>query len=297
MAGHPADFAARSDSEHRIGGTYGNTEAAKSPLFMDGNSKVMAGRPPATAPMGGQQGRLSPDEIRRYARGEQGDEVRRKVVQSAELSVRARERLEGLQDKIAARVKQDGGYVENTSLNAPQGADAERISTMSLRVPEAKFEPTIAWLSSLGEVASKNMGGTDVTATWVEQRDRLRRLRAEEERLLKAYDRAEKKAEKERLRWELLGLKPQIGEQEQAFAKTTKLAALAAIRLTLIESPQARVRGNRMGDQENTTRAAVASFLLAVRVPLSILIWTVIYAPLWVPAALLYRWATRRARA
>ena len=236
---------------------------------------------------------VTPDDIRRYTHGEAIEDPKRKVVHDLTLGVRVNRSLETIQDEITARVRKDGGYVENANLNS--AANSERTAEMTLRVPVERFDAMTQWLSGLGEVKAKSATGEDVTGTWVDQRAELREFRAEEERLQKEYDKAKTAAAREMVHYQLLRLRTRIRASEERFALTTKLAALATIRLSLTEEPQARVRGSLLPDLDNTFRSALSAFMIAIRIPLGALIWLAVFSPLWVPCVLVYRWATRRA--
>jgi hypothetical protein len=235
-------------------------------------------------------------DIDKYVHGNEADEVLRKVAKSATLGVEVNERLETLQDRIAKQVKADEGYVESMNLSSPAEGKGKRTSRMALRVPVNLFESTIESLSKLGEVTSKEMGGSDITGTWIEQRTNVRSLRNKEAKYAKAYRNARNRTERERARQQLLNLRPVLQSSEEQFAATAKLAALARIDLTLTEEPQARIKGDLGRDLQNTTKQASAAFLMSLRVPATLLIWLAIFTPLWLPCLLAYRWATRMAR-
>lgn len=259
---------------------------AGSPARMYAQDQAFGGAPGA--------GEATPDDVRRYSQGRGGKDPLRKVVQMADLSVRVARRVEIVQDEVADRIKREGGYAEESSLSAPEGAD--RAVSMTLRIPVARFEATVAYVASLGAVTAKNVRGEDVTGTWLDERASVRDLREEEERLAEAERRATDLEQRQQLRSRLLGLRPRIRRAEEQFAYTSKLAALATIRLSLVEGRHSNAGGSLLWDVQETGRAAVAAFLWAVRVPLALLIWLVVFCPLWLPLALLYRWATRMVR-
>ena len=248
----------------------------------------------AGIPAEGYKANTATDDVSKYAHGKVIDEVMRKVAKSATLGVEVNERLETLQDRIAKKVAVDEGYVESMKLDSP--AQGKRTSRMALRVPVNVFEGTIEYLSRLGEVTTKEMGGKDITGTWMDQRADVRKLRKKEDKYAAAYRSAKTRADRERARKQLLELRPALLEADETFAATTKLAALARIDLTLTEEPQARIRGDLGRDMQNQMKAASAAFLSTLRVPATLLIWLAIFTPLWLPCLIAYRWATRMAR-
>jgi hypothetical protein len=237
---------------------------------------------------------VTQEDIRKYAHGQETEEVKRKVAFHGSLTVRLARNVERVQEEVAGRVQKDGGYIEEAVLSAP--AQGERAVRMSLRVPVDKLDATVAWLSRLGEVAEKEVRGTDVTEQWVEERSELRTLRQRETRLAEELRSANSENLKAGLRAQLQETRRRIGAAEEQFASTGKLAALATLQVTLREMPEARAAGTIVPFVQNTWRGAVAAFFVAIRVPMALLIWLLIFAPLWVPCAFLYRWASRMAR-
>jgi len=235
----------------------------------------------------------SPDDINVYVRGAAVDDVKRKVARTAVLSVRTRSALEGIQKEIQKRLKRDEGFVEESTLSTL--AAGERTAIMRLRVPVDKLDEYVTWLASLGEVRAKEVRGSDITGTWIDQRAEVRELRKEEARLLKVYETDPKRERRNEARWQLLRVRPRIAASEERFALTTKLAALSTVELTLVEPEQARIQGNLWQDMDGTARSAVSAFMVALRIPASLLIWLVVFCPLWLPCVLLYRWASRKA--
>ena len=275
------------------GGGYPEVRYSRNPFRS--NSEMREVMPGATSAYSdGSVKSVTPDDVRRYTHGKALDEVKRKVVQNASLSVQVNRGLESVQAEISKRLVKEGGYVEDASLAAPEKGD--RTLSMTLRVPVEQFEDTVSYLSALGEVKAKSSAGQDVTGTWIDERAEVRELRKEEQRLVNVYEKAKKAWQREEARQQLLGLRPRIAAAEERFALTGKLAALATIRLTLIEEPQARIRGSLLHDLDNTTRAALAAFMVALRVPAAVLIWVIVFSPLWLPCVLVYRWATRMAQ-
>ena len=254
------------------------------------NLRQRAARAPALVPGAPA---ATPDDVNTYARGVPVDDVTRKVKRIAVLSVRTRSALEGIQKEIEKRLKKDDGYVESANLSTPEGG--ERTIAMRLRVPVDKLDEYVTWLASLGEVRAKNVRGEDITGTWIDQRAEVRELRKEEARLLKVYNTDPSREKRNEARWQLLRIRPRIAASEERFALSTKLATLSTIELTLVEPAQARIQGNLWQDIDGTTRSAIAAFMVALRVPAALLIWLVVFCPLWLPCVLVYRWASRRA--
>ena len=78
-------------------------------------------------------GGVTPEDVRRYAQGKAAEDTRRKVAQTAELSVSVARKVETVQDEVLAQIKREGGYAEESTLSAPEGGD--RVARLTLRVP------------------------------------------------------------------------------------------------------------------------------------------------------------------
>jgi hypothetical protein len=105
------------------------------------------------------------------------DPGRRRVERSADLAVSvARDHF----DEAAARVPQiaaGANAIVETSSVSTDGGDGR--ATFALRVPVDALEQTLADLSALGRVESRDESGVDVTGAYVSAADRLGDLRAE----------------------------------------------------------------------------------------------------------------------
>jgi anti-sigma factor RsiW len=236
---------------------------------------------------------IGPDDIEKYVRGDKGGDVgRRKVVQTADFTIRVKRTLEDAEKELTGRVTKDGGYVESSVLNT--GETGERTAELAVRVPVEKFEATVSWLTSFGEVIHKNVRGEDVTGTWIDQRSEVRELRDAEGDLLRQYNQAKDPAARDQRRWELVQMRSRIRASEERMAATAKMAALSSLTVRLTQPAKNADGAGIMNDATGTLGAAVSWFLAAVRVPLSMLIWLVVFAPLWLPCVLVYRWARAR---
>lgn len=82
------------------------------------------------------------------------------------------------------RVKQAGGYIENSSGD-------ETYASLTLRLPSAKLQSAIASLEQLGDVTYRNLSSTDVTEEYVDIEARRANLVVLRDRLRALLDRAQ----------------------------------------------------------------------------------------------------------
>jgi len=89
-----------------------------------------------------------------------------------------------LAPRVTEITRTAGGYVESST--ATEG----RVLRMTLRVPSAALEPTLASLSALAEVEERRVSAQDVTEQVFDLEARLGNLRAVRDRLRQHLDRA-----------------------------------------------------------------------------------------------------------
>jgi hypothetical protein len=125
-----------------------------------------------------------------------------------------------------------GGYVESLSS-----------TTVTLRVPVAKFREIYTKLAKIGDVLSRSMTAHDVTDAFVAMDLRVKTLRASRDRLITLLARAKKTREKLHLLREIQRLTEEIDQLEMHLGTLVSLAALS--RLTVEAVPhQLQVRGS-----------------------------------------------------
>ena len=79
-----------------------------------------------------------------------------------------------------------GGYVESMGVHR----DGRIYANIVVRVPEKSFFDALARIRRLGKILREEVSGKDVTEQYIDLEARLRNLKAEEEWLLKAMDKA-----------------------------------------------------------------------------------------------------------
>jgi len=270
------------------------SEAAGGEMDAVGGGRMRAAAPvtPSTGQSYGGSG-VTTSDIEKYVRGAEGDVVERKVIQTADLSVQVKTSLEAAEKAVTQHVVSGGGYVESSQLTTAE--DGERRAQLALRVPVARFEATVAWLGDLGEVKAKRVSGEDVTGRYIDQRALVRELRLEERILVSRLHAAKKAADRDAIRWELVRLRSRIRGAEERLAATAKMAALSSIQLSLVQPRPGATGAGLVDDAVGFFHYAAETFMWALRIPLVAAIWVIVFAPLWIPALVAYRWLSRRA--
>jgi len=211
----------------------------------------------------------------------------REVHREATVTVQV-DRPEARGDEIEAYVKGAGGYVANSQINI--GEDNVKTASFSLRVPIAGFDAAMARICQLGEVTAKNVNGEDLTEQIAEQhaaRDTLEGEMRELRQQMQGHRGKAYTADAAALR----ELKVQYSEAQARLEISRKLAALATISVELREKPKpaAPQTGGFVDDMKETGESAERAFMYAIRLPIELLVWLLVYSPVWLLLLIGYR--------
>ncbi len=132
------------------------------------------------------------DTTKVTAKGGQGGEDRpnagaptptdqRKVIRTGRLELVIAS-YDETRDKLAAIVREAGGYIDSTQVRHHRGAVSSAV--VVLRIPSEGFASTLARLRALGEVVTEQTDAADVTAEYVDVAARLASAKVLEKRLL-----------------------------------------------------------------------------------------------------------------
>ncbi len=225
--------------------------------------------------------------------GEAADTFTRQVHKEATLTVQIANPETG-SDSVETLVKEAGGFVASNTLNT--SGDGLKSAALVVKVPVAQFETVLAQISKMGSVQAKNVTGEDITEQAVSA--------AAAENVL------EGEVARSQARLKALGAKAQWGDQQSVrdlriqLAQTRarlmiikKMAVLSTITLTLEQAPKnaeaVPVTTGFWGGLKVTTHDAVQSLVGMVGSVLTLAIWLLAYAPLWIPALLLGRYGLK----
>jgi hypothetical protein len=195
-------------------------------------------------------------------------------------------------DQIAGVAKGLGGYVVNSRWH---GREEEATATISLRIPEEKFDEAIGELRDLAvRVTSESTGSQDVTEEYTDLESRLRNLEATEQQYLALLQRAETVEEVLMVQRELSNVRGQIEQIKGRMQYLERTSALAFITVYLEPERSPRPLVQPGWSAVEMAKSALRGLITAVQVVADILIWVIIFSPIWVPIGLLVRWRLRR---
>lgn len=195
-------------------------------------------------------------------------------------------------------VKNAGGFIANNALST--GSGGIKTATLDLRVPVDEFETIVSKIGALGTVKAKNITGEDVTtkvAVSGARRDTLSHQLAIAQAQLRQLQKQRKpdvyEVAQARATVRSLSLSAAQAKAEETTLK--RFAALSNLYVTLQDKSKPVAPASFSGSLGQTGRDAWNSFLSSARYPIQALIWILAYAPLWIPALIIWRRWGRKA--
>lgn len=198
-------------------------------------------------------------------------------------------------DNIKQKAEELGGFLVNSNLNAPEGADTGNIT---VRVPSDQRDSALAAFRGFAvRVTSEQVSGTDVTDQFEDLSARLAVLEKTKAKFEAILEQARTVQESLEVQRELVNLQYQIDaiKGQQKFlaesAKTVRITAfLSTDELALPYAPEDAWRPQAI------FRQAVRSLITLLRGFGTMAIWVAVFAPLWLPLLLLLRFLAKRWR-
>jgi len=198
-------------------------------------------------------------------------------------------------DRVTQMVKSAGGFVADNTLST--GDDGRKSADLTVKVPVIQFETVLGQIAKLGSVQAKNITGEDITEK-TSDADRAEGVLEDEARRADARLKTLGKKAGWRDQQAARDTRIQLAQARARLDLLKKMAALSTLTVHLTEkakpAPPPPVAGGFLSRLGDTTRAATASLLDSAGALLALLIWTLAYAPLWLPLALIGRYVYRR---
>ncbi len=179
-----------------------------------------------------------PEFTKRAAQPERGGKAgndalqgtERKVISTADITMKVEE-VEPAINRVKAVTEGLGGYVEHLStFGGPERVQA----SLTLRVPQDRFDSVISSIEKLGVVESRNLGSEDVSAEFIDLEARLKSSLREEESLLRLLERAEQVGEILAIERELFRVRTDIERVQGQLNFLEQRVDLATIYLNLL---------------------------------------------------------------
>lgn len=221
-------------------------------------------------------------------------DAERRVIQTGSLSLRVENLQEALR-QAEAIANAHGGYVENQNDSGSQ--DQLPRGNMTLRVKSIHFSDVMNQLRALGEKLSESTNREDITRQYADIEGRLRALRAEEESYVTMLRAAKKVGELLEIKERLGSVRQELESYESQRRALANLSTLSTISLSMEQRVKPGQPEKEAGWAEDTWSSALNALTSAGRFLGRLVIFIFVFAPIWLPPALLFWWLARRAKA
>ncbi len=112
----------------------------------------------------------------------------RYMIRNAHLTLEIQDIEEAVQE-LQAGTQRMNGYV--SSLDIQRLSDERRVGSITLRIPEGRFDQAMEMIKALGSIRNGQFDTADVTRQYIDMESRIANLEVQEQRLRELLDRAE----------------------------------------------------------------------------------------------------------
>jgi len=220
------------------------------------------------------------------------ESTNRLVIQDTSLSLQV-DNVESKIKEIESKTTEMGGFLINSNLSKPNGVES---GTISVRIPEGKRDEAMELFKVMAvKVVSENVSGTDVTDQYTDLQAQLEVLQKTKVKFEEILDKAYTVNDLMNVQQQLISLQQQINSvkgQQKYFEQSAKLSKitiyLSTDDLALPYAPTNEWR------PAVVFKEAVRSLINNIRGLGNILIWVVVFSPLWILAIFVIRFAKKK---
>ena len=235
--------------------------------------------------------RVSSDAM--AASGDAAAPMERKIVRNADMSIVVDD-IDTVVSRVTALVAEQQGFVVHSSRF---GTGDEERASMSFRVPSEGLDAVLAQVREwANNVENEQTSARDVTEEFIDTEARLNSLTATEAKYLDLLTRAETVEETLNVQRELENVRYRIESAEGRLRFLRQTTSLSLVNLEISTTERAKpllVAGWNLTD---VATSAIRGLLSTARAIVNVLIWVVVFIPIWVPLLFGLRWLLRRRR-
>jgi len=172
-----------------------------------------------------------------------------------------------------------GGYVVSSHIS---GEEQDRRGTISIRVPDDKFEPTLAELRNLAvRVKSESTSSRDVTEEYIDLEARLKNAEATESQYLALLDKATDVEDILRIYDSLSRVRSEIEQIKGRMQYLERTSSMSLITVYLEPEASAKPLARAGWNALEALKSAVRGLVVAGQTLGTIAIWLIIFIPIW----------------
>ena len=215
----------------------------------------------------------------------------RLIVRDATLTLRVTD-LDAAESKVQSVARANDGTVEASQGTGLAGPDPAL--SLTLRVPEGRFDATVVQLEGLGVRLGKTVSSEDVTDQAVDLDARLKSLRVQEDAYRAILAAARRVTDVLEVQERLTGVRTEI---ERIVAARRNLGDRAARSKIVVDLTRTVRPTDAPADPDwpaQTWGAATGTLRATGRALASLALWIAAMTPIWLPVVLVVAWSRRR---
>ena len=217
------------------------------------------------------------------------------LIRTANISIEVTDVSKSLRAATSITEGQLGDVIGLNDETPPSDNEAHT-GTMSIRVPQYRFEQTLDALGALGKVKSKSVNAQDVSDQLIDAQARLRNLRRTETDILNIMDRSGNIEQVLNVTQQLGSVREQIEQLDAQIAGMQYQVAYSTINVTFTSPAVVNVPTGFavLGEAWKSALASLRDFTVSL---LSLGLWLLAFSPYIVVLALIAAFALHRFRA
>jgi len=212
----------------------------------------------------------------------------RKIIRNGYITLEVNDIATAL-DEVAGIAKALDGYVVSSSKQGEE--DAER-GTISIRVPAARFDEAFVRLRQLAvKVPFESTESRDVTEEYTDLKAQLRNLEATESQYLELLKKAQTVEDTLKVYNALSNVR---GEIERVKGRIQYLERTSDMALIQVNLQKTRPISGTGWSALQTLKSAVRRLVIAGKVLADLVIWLIVFSPIWGAILAIVLWLRRR---
>ena len=227
------------------------------------------------------------------ASGDAAAPMERKIVRNADMSIVVDD-VDTVVSRVTALVSEQQGFVVRSHRF---GTGDEERASMSFRVPSESLDAVLDEVRQWANIVeNEQTSARDVTEEFIDTEARLNSLKATETRYLDLLTRAETVEETLNVQRELENVRYRIESSEGRLRFLRQTTSLSLVNLEISTTERAKpllVAGWNLTDMATS---AIRGLISTARAIVNVLIWVVVFIPIWVPLVFVIRWLLPRWR-
>ena len=215
----------------------------------------------------------------------------RKIVRTGSITMQVSD-IGKSQAEITEMASQYQGYVVSSNLRADQ---EDPTGFISIRVPAGSFDDVMRKLRTLAlKVTNENSNSQDVTEQYTDLEAQLHNYQATETQYLELLKKADKVPDMLEVQRELSNVRGNIERVKGRMQYLERTSDMSLIEISLQKS---KPLGESTWDVAGIFKSAVDGLIVLGKIILGILIWLVVFSPVWIIALVIIFLVRRRKKA